>query len=72
VSNQKNVQMRRCEGWIVSYPSEFTNWDYRTYREKFFQNCIGDEPAFRKAQRFMRETKEEIKKAEEIELKSLF
>jgi len=67
------VQMRRYyHGWLVTYPSEFTNWDCRTYREEFFESHIGGESAFRKAQRFMRETKEEIKKAEEIELKSLF
>ena len=67
---EKNVEMRRHHyGWLVTYPSEFVGWDYRTYREKYFESCIGDESAYRKAQRFVRETKQEIKEAEELEIK---
>lgn len=69
---QTDVEMRRYyHGWLVTYPSEFTNWDCRTYREEFFESHIGGESAFRKAQRFVRETKGEMKKAEKRELESL-
>jgi hypothetical protein len=69
MSNQTDVKMRRYyHGWLVTYPSEFTNWDYRTYREEFFESHIGGESAYRKAQRFVRETKQEIREAEHLEI----
>ena len=64
-----DVKMRRHHhGWLVTYPCEFVNWDYRTYREEYFESHIGGESAYRKAQRFVRDTKQEIREAEELEL----
>ena len=63
------VKMRRYyHGWLVTYPSEFVDWDFRTYREKFFDSCINDVPAYRKAQRFVKEIKQKIKEAEELDI----
>tara|TARA_R110002153_G_scaffold270467_1_gene436858 strand:+ start:745 stop:966 length:222 start_codon:yes stop_codon:yes gene_type:complete len=64
-----DIKMRRHHyGWLVTFPSEFVNWDYRTYREKYFESCSGDESAYRKAQRFVRETKQQIKEAAALEI----
>jgi len=61
---EKDVKMRKHHhGWLVTYPCELINWDYRTYREKYFESSFG-ESAYLKAQRFVKQTKQDIREAE--------
>ena len=63
-----HVRMRRHHyGWLVTYPCEFVDWDFRTYREKYFESCRNGESGYRQAQRFVRETKEKIQEAQQRE-----
>ena len=46
-------------GYLVRYPAvDGTRWDYRTYRERYFESVIGGPRAYDSARRFASEIKE--------------
>jgi hypothetical protein len=45
-------------GYLVRYPAgEADCWDYRTYRERYFESVIGGPRAYDEARRFATEIK---------------
>ena len=45
-------------GYLVRYPAgEADCWDYRTYRERYFESVIGGPRAYAEARRFAPEIK---------------
>lgn len=59
---------RHHRGWLVQWPASWSDWDWQTYREKYFEtNGIGDESGYRKAQRRKRELISELKQFQQTE-----
>lgn len=56
------TMFRHHRGWLVQWPASWSDWDWQTYREKYFEtSAIGDESGYRKAQRRKRELISELK-----------
>jgi hypothetical protein len=50
---------RHFHGWLVTYPASWENWDFKTMREKFFENspCAS---GYNHARRFVKNLKAEL------------
>ena len=63
---------RHHRGWLVRWPAIWSDWDFQTYREKYFETSgIGDESGYRKAQWRKRELISELKEFKKSKYSSL-
>ena len=59
------TMQKHHHGHLVRWPATWEQWDWRTYREKYFETGgAGDESGYRKAQRHKRELINELKEFE--------
>ena len=55
------IKMQRYyHGWLVTYPATWTNWDFKTMREKYFET-FGGCSGYNQARRFVKDLKTEAK-----------
>jgi len=60
------TMQKHHHGYLVRWPATWEQWDWRTYREKYFETGgAGDESGYRKAQRHKRELINELKEFEQ-------
>jgi hypothetical protein len=67
------TMFKHHHGYMVQWPATWEDWDWRTYREKYFETSgRGSESGYRKAQRHKRELISELKEFEKsIAVKSM-
>lgn len=55
------IKMQRYyHGWLVTYPATWTNWDFKTMREKYFET-FGGWSGYNQARGFVKDLKAEAK-----------